>query len=45
LLDIGCGGGKNVLNLNQDFDVTGLDLSPVMLAQSKELNPGGVLIA
>ncbi len=39
LLDIGCGGGKNVLNLKQEFDVTGLDLSPAMLAQAKELNP------
>jgi trans-aconitate methyltransferase len=40
LLNIGCGGGKNVLNLNREFDVTGLDLSPAMLAQAKELNPG-----
>lgn len=40
LLDIGCGGGKNILNLHRDFDVTGLDLSPAMLAQAKELNPG-----
>jgi SAM-dependent methyltransferase len=40
LLDIGCGGGKNILNLKRDFDVTGLDLSPAMLAQAKELNPG-----
>lgn len=40
LLDIGCGGGKNVLNLSRDFDVTGLDLSPAMLAQAQELNPG-----
>ena len=39
LLDIGCGGGKNVLNLKRDFTVTGLDLSPTMLAQAKELNP------
>ena len=39
LLDIGCGGGKNVLNLKQEFTVTGLDLSPTMLAQAKELNP------
>jgi len=39
LLDIGCGGGKNVLNLKREFQVTGLDLSPAMLAQSKELNP------
>jgi SAM-dependent methyltransferase len=39
LLDIGCGGGKNVLNLKRHFDITGLDLSPTMLAQAKELNP------
>jgi len=39
LLDIGCGGGKNILNLKQDFSVTGMDLSPVMLAQAKQLNP------
>ncbi len=39
LLDIGCGGGKNVLNLKRDFNVTGLDLSSTMLAQAKELNP------
>lgn len=40
MLDIGCGGGKNVLNLRWDFDVTGLDLSPAMLAQAQALNPG-----
>jgi SAM-dependent methyltransferase len=39
LLDIGCGGGKNVLNLKREFNVTGLDLSPAMLVQAKELNP------
>lgn len=39
LLDIGCGGGKNVLNLKSEFTVTGLDLSPAMLAQAKALNP------
>ena len=39
LLDMGCGGGKNVLNLKREFQVTGLDLSPAMLAQAKELNP------
>ena len=39
LLDIGCGGGKNVLNLKRDFSVTGLDVSPTMLAQAKVLNP------
>lgn len=39
LLDIGCGGGKNVLNLKQGLEVTGLDLSPDMLAQARALNP------
>lgn len=39
LLDMGCGGGKNVLNLKRTFDVTGVDLSPTMLAQAKALNP------
>jgi SAM-dependent methyltransferase len=39
LLDIGCGGGKNVFNLKQEFNVTGVDLSPTMLEQAKVLNP------
>ncbi len=39
LLDVGCGGGKNVLNLKKSFHVMGLDLSPTMIAQAKELNP------
>ncbi len=39
LLDIGCGGGKNVLNLKREFNVTGLDLSSIMLDQAKGLNP------
>lgn len=39
LLDIGCGGGKNILTLKQAFSVTGLDRSPAMLAQARELNP------
>lgn len=39
LLDIGCGGGKNVLNLKREFNVTGVDLSSTMLEQAKELNP------
>ncbi|MRR11949.1 class I SAM-dependent methyltransferase, partial [bacterium] len=40
LLNIGCGGGKNLLNLRKDFLVTGLDLSPEMIAQARALNPG-----
>lgn len=39
LLDIGCGGGRNLLNLERHFRVTGLDLSPVMVAQARALNP------
>jgi len=39
LLDIGCGGGKNVFNLKELYQVTGLDLSPAMLKLAKILNP------
>jgi len=39
LLNIGCGGGKNVFHLKNHFDVTGLDLSPRMLELAKKLNP------
>lgn len=44
LLDIGCGGGKNVVNLAREFSVTGLDLSPDMLALAKALNPGATFV-
>ena len=39
LLNVGCGGGKNVYNLKNHYDVTGLDISPRMLALAEELNP------
>ena len=39
LLNMGCGGGKNVFNLKQQFDVTGLDISPAMLDLARQLNP------
>jgi len=39
ILNMGCGGGKNALNLKRDFQVTGIDLSETMLAQAAELNP------
>jgi len=39
LLNLGCGGGKNIFNLRQHFDVTGLDLSPAMLELAGRLNP------
>lgn len=40
LLDIACGGGKNDHWLKKRFQVTGVDLSPQMIAQAKKLNPG-----
>lgn len=39
LLNIGCGGGKNVFNLKKNFRVLGLDLSPTMLSLATKLNP------
>lgn len=44
LLDIGCGGGKNVFNLKGKFNVTGVDLSPTMLAQAGALNPESTFV-
>ena len=44
LLDIGCGGGKNVFNLKGRFSVTGVDLSPTMLAQARDLNPESTFV-
>jgi len=44
LLDIGCGGGKNIFNLKRDFELTGLDASPRMLELARELNPGCALV-
>jgi SAM-dependent methyltransferase len=39
LLNLCCGGGKNVFNLKEFFSVSGLDLSANMLALAQELNP------
>ncbi len=39
LLNLGCGGGKNVFNLKHEFAVTGLDISPAMLDLARRLNP------
>jgi len=44
LLDIGCGGGKNVFHLKGQFSVTGVDLSPTMLAQARDLNPESTFV-
>jgi len=39
LLNLCCGGGKNVFNLKKHFIVTGLDLSSDMLDLARRLNP------
>jgi SAM-dependent methyltransferase len=39
LLNLCCGGGKNVYNLKAFFSVSGLDLSADMLKLARELNP------
>lgn len=39
LLVLACGGGTNVANLKERFAVTGVDLSPEMLALARRLNP------
>jgi SAM-dependent methyltransferase len=44
LLDMGCGGGKNALNLKREFDVSVVDLSPTMLEQARNLNPECVFV-
>jgi SAM-dependent methyltransferase len=40
VLNIACGAGKNVVNLAERFEVTGLDLSERMLELARTLNPG-----
>ncbi len=39
LLDLGCGGGKNAFHFRRHCALTGVDISPAMLAQAQELNP------
>ena len=39
LLNIACGCGKNVFNLKEHYQVSGIDLSPAMLDLAKTLNP------
>lgn len=41
-LDFGCGTGRSSRFLEQlDFDTTGIDISPRMLANARQLNPEG----
>jgi trans-aconitate methyltransferase len=44
ILDLGCGGGKNLINLSSYYAATGLDLSPQMLELARELNPDCELV-
>lgn len=39
LLDITCGGGKNLFHFKKHFDAYGLDISKAMLENAKRLNP------
>jgi SAM-dependent methyltransferase len=39
LLNLGCGGGKNIYNLRKHFVVTGVDISKPMLDLAQRLNP------
>jgi SAM-dependent methyltransferase len=39
LLNLGTGGGHNDFSLKRFFQVTGVDLSPAMLALARKLNP------
>ena len=39
ILDITCGGGKNIFNLKKHLEVHGLDISTAMLDNARELNP------
>jgi SAM-dependent methyltransferase len=39
LLDMGCGGGKNMFHFRKYFSVTGIDISRAMLRNAKNLNP------
>lgn len=39
LLDVACGGGKNLFTFKRSFRCVGLDLSPDMLALARNLNP------
>ncbi|MCE2853124.1 MAG: class I SAM-dependent DNA methyltransferase [Roseiflexaceae bacterium] len=39
LLNLGCGGGKNMANLKQHYTVTGVDISSAMLDLARQLNP------
>ena len=39
ILELGVGGGHNLCHLTAEFDATAVDISPGMLALSRQLNP------
>ncbi len=39
ILDMGSGGGHNDIHLKERYKVTGLDMSPAMMANARKLNP------
>lgn len=39
VVNLGCGGGHNDFTLKKSFQLTGIDLSEVMLRMARELNP------
>ncbi len=44
LLDISCGGGKNIFHLKKHYPITGLDLSSDMLRLASKLNPEATFV-
>jgi SAM-dependent methyltransferase len=45
VLEVGCGEGRVTRDLRgRGYDVTGLDLSPTLIAAAKEQDPGGVYV-
>ena len=44
LLNLGCGGGKNMSNLQKHYTVTGVDISAAMLDLARQLNPSCTVV-
>jgi SAM-dependent methyltransferase len=44
VLDVGCGPGHLTAGLSPEVQVTGLDLSPTMLASAREARPSGTYV-
>jgi SAM-dependent methyltransferase len=44
LLDLGCGGGRNLVHFARRFEVTGLDVSEPMMAHARALSPKATFV-